>query len=108
MSTDWKDFAPCREAESPKLFDVPPRDDRPGWDQLRATAERFCQPCPFITQCAADPNGAFGLWAGTARWERQSKPQWEALFVGAPEPTFDKGRDATFGPFAGIRKRGAA
>lgn len=108
MTTDWKQHAPCKRAESPALFDVPDRSDTAGWDRLRATAETWCRPCPLLQMCAADPDGRHGLWAGTARWERQSAQQWEPLFEGAPVPVFDRSRSLAFGPWIGERKRGAA
>lgn len=104
---DWKQHAPCRGAD-PVLFEVPDRSDTAGWDQLRVTAETWCKPCPLIQFCAVDPDGRFGLWAGTARWERQSAPQWEPLFDGAPTPQIDRSQTLAFGPWLPSRKRSAA
>lgn len=107
-SQDWKQYAPCKRAESPALFDVPSRSDTEGWDKLRATATRWCKPCPLLLMCAADPDAKHGLWGGSARWERQSAPQWEPLFEGAPEPQLARSRGSAFSAWLPQRKRGAA
>lgn len=89
IEDDWKLNAPCRNSD-PALFDIPGREDKAGWEQLRVTAEKWCRACPLMQVCAADPDSRYGLWGGSARWTTAKGTRVEALVAGAPVPQFDR------------------
>lgn len=104
---DWKQHSPCNAAVlggmDPRVFEVPeaehgkapsPKD----WDRAAAIAQTFCSGCPFLSRCAADPDSRWGIWAGSARWQRGSEVLFRKLIPGAPRPPFTNARNVTPDP----------
>lgn len=104
----WKRYSPCFKAVSggldPRSFEVP--EAEPGkvapsanWDRAVAVAETYCSTCPFLlSQCAADPDGRWGIWSGSARWVRGSEVLFRKLIPGAPRPPFTNSTNVTPDP----------
>jgi hypothetical protein len=73
------------------LFEVPTETKASveDWRLAEKTAATYCATCPFLHgECAADPDGRWGIWAGSARWVRNTEVLWRQLIPDAPRPPF--------------------
>lgn len=105
----WKQYSPCRQAGDPNLFDVPTEATDEDWARTAAVAQKFCAGCPFLaSSCAADLDGKWGVWAGSARWVRGSEVHYRRLIPTAPRPPFTSAKNVTPDPALQTRKRKAA
>lgn len=104
----WKQFSPCNVAVlagmDPRVFEVPEAEhgkaaSPQAWDQAAVVAETYCAGCPFLqSQCATDPDSRWGIWAGSARWQRGSEVLFRKLIPGAPRPPFTNSKNVTPDP----------
>jgi hypothetical protein len=105
----WKQFTPCRDADDPTLFEVPNDATADDWKTAEEVAATYCAGCPFLhKECAADLDGRWGVWAGSARWVRGSEVLWRRLIPDAPRPPFRALKNVTPDPALRRKTRSAA